>query len=121
MKFFICSEDPDCAPYVEAENIAEAKEKMCESCIEAWPEDFECDGPIEADPSKIFAIEASQNLLIKLGNYIHKMKQSIMELISAIDNSTFCEECCDKGNACSICPWFQNKSKALKLLKQEEE
>lgn len=60
MKYFICSEDPECIPYVEAENAAEAKEKMCVLCIEASPDDFECDGPIEASQFQIAGIEKAK-------------------------------------------------------------
>ena len=123
MKYFLCPEDPDGIPFIEAEDITEAKEKMCSPCIEASPDDFECDGPIEADPSEIPAIKASKNLLENIGAYIHEMKESIMELIAAIDGSNHCETCSDEfgTSACSECPWFQAKSKALKLLKQVEE
>ncbi len=121
MKFFICSEYPEDG-YVEAENIAEAKEKMCKPCIEEQgSEDFECDGPIEADLSEIPAIKASKNLLINIGNYMLEMKGCIKELISVIDNSTFCKECCNKACVCSDCPWFKAKNKALELLKEVEE
>lgn len=47
MKYFLCPEDPDCIPVIEAENIDEAKKEMCTACIEAPPEDFECDDPLE--------------------------------------------------------------------------
>lgn len=120
MKIFICSEFSDDG-YVEAENINEAKIKMCTPCIE---ENVlgDCDGPIEADSSEIPAIKASKNLLENIGAYIHEMKESIMELIAAIDGSNHCETCSDEfgTSACSECPWFQAKSKALKLLKQVE-
>lgn len=121
MKYFLCPEDPDGIPFIEAEDITEAKEKMCSPCIKASPDDFECDGPIEADPSEIPAIKASKNLLENIGAYIHEMKECIQELISAIDDSTFCKECCDKGCACSDCSWFKAKNKALKLLDEVEE
>lgn len=119
MKVFICSEFPEDG-YVEAENINEAKIKMCTPCIE---ENVlgDCDGPIEVDSSQIPAIKASKNLLVNIGVYIHKIKECIQELISAIDDSTFCKECCDKGCACSDCSWFKAKNKALKLLDEVEE
>ena len=66
-------------------------------------------------------IKESNNFLINTGNYIHEMKQCIKELISAIDNSTLCKECCDKDCACSDCPWFKAKSRGLELLKEAEE
>ena len=52
------------------------------------------------------------------GNYIHEMKECIQALISAIDNSTLCKECCDKDCACSDCPWFKAKNRAVELLKE---
>lgn len=120
MKVFICSEFPE--DYVKAENIAEAKGKMCKLCIEDLrSNNYECDGLIEADSSEIPAIKASKNLLINIGNYMLEMKGCIKELISAIDDSTFCKECCDKGCACSDCSWFKAKNKALKLLDEVEE
>ena len=119
MKIFICSEFPEDG-YVEAKNINEAKIQMCAPCIdELVPGD--CDGPIEVELSEIPAIKASKNLLINIGNYIHEMKECIKELISAIDNSTLCKECCDKDCACSDCPWFKAKSRGLELLKEAEE
>ena len=113
MKFYIC---PD-APHVDiaAENINEVKKNICGSCK------FKCNGPKEVASSEIPMIEASKNLLINIGNYIHEMKQCIKELISAIDNSTLCKECCDKDCACSDCPWFKAKSRGLELLKEAEE
>ena len=112
MKFYICPDDPD---VIAAENIDEAKKNICGSCK------FKCNGPKEVASSEIPMIKASKNLLINIGNYIHEMKQCIKELISAIDNSTLCKECCDKGCACSDCPWFKAKSRAFELLKEAEE
>ena len=120
MKYFLCPEDPDGIPFIEAEDITEAKKEMCTACIEASPENFECDGPIEADPSEIPAIKASKNLLENIGAYIHEMKECIQALILAIDSSTLCKECCDKGIACSECPWFKAKNRAIELLKEVE-
>jgi len=122
MKYFICPEDPDGIPFIKAEDITEAKKEMCTACREPSPDDFECDGPIEADPSEISAIKASKNLLENIGAYIHEMKECIMELIAAIDSSNHCETCSDEfgTSACSECPWFQAKSKGQKLLKQVE-
>ena len=131
MKFYICPDDPD---VIAAENIDEAKKNICGSCK------CKCNGPKEVASSDIPMIKASKNLLINTGNYIHEMKQCIKELISAIDNSTFCKECydkdcacsdcpnstfckecCDKDCACSDCPWFKAKSRGLELLKEAEE
>lgn len=112
MKFYICPDDPD---VIAAENIDEAKKNICGSCK------FKCNGPWESQKKPLQTlIKASKNLLINTGNYIHEMKQCIKELISAIDNSTLCKECCDKDCACSDCPWFKAKSRGLELLKEAE-
>ena len=113
MKFYICPDDPDVIAM--AENIDEAKKNICGSCK------FECNGPKEVASSEIPMIKESNNFLINTGNYIHEMKECIQALISAIDNSTFCKECCDKDCACSDCPWFKAKSRAFELLKEAEE
>lgn len=112
MKFYICPDDPDVIAM--AENIDEAKTNICGSCK------FKCNGPKEVASSEIPMIRESNNFLINIGNYIHEMKGFIMELIAAIDSSTLCKECCDKGIACSDCPWFKAKSRAFELMKEVE-
>jgi len=83
MKYFICPEDPDCIPYAEAENVTEAKEKICTPCIEVALEDFKCDGPTEADPSKIPTIkEASRILLINIGAAFYRRRAETEERIN---------------------------------------
>jgi len=51
MKYFICPEDPDYIPFIEAENINEAKSKKCALCIGSYLDDFECDGLREVSAS----------------------------------------------------------------------
>lgn len=94
MKYFICSEDPECIPYVQARNIDEAKVKMCTLCIEASPDDFECDGPDEVSESQIVSIK--------------KAKAEAADLLCVFDECK-CRICgCTDDNACPDgCYWIE--------------
>ena len=111
MKFYICPEVPD-EGYIEAKDINEARDILnCDECFDYLESD--------CTPKQISLVYES--LVNENAELRREMKQCIKELISAIDNSTLCKECCDKGCACSDCPWFKAKSRAFELLKEAEE
>ena len=54
---------------------------------------------------------------------VQQLEESIEGLIKAVNESNFCSTCSEEfGNlACSECPWYQAKVKAIRLLTKEEE
>ena len=75
--------------------------------------------------TKFDELKIQRNRLLQKVQQLEKenaeLKSIIKELITAIDSSTLCRDCMDKGVMCSECPWAQARDRGKEWTEEESE